>query len=131
MERAVQNAAAIAKHLEGHRGVRAVHHASLDSHPQREIAERYFGGRGPAILAFDLEDEAAAATFVSRLRFIRYAPSLGDIATIGLHPATTSHRQLSAEEQSELGITPGTVRLSVGIEAADDLLKELDHALAG
>ncbi len=131
MEHAVQNAAAIARMLEAHPKVRRVHHASLQSHPQREIAERFFDGRGPAILAFDLESEQAAEQFVARLRWIRYAPSLGDVATILLHPATTSHRQLSPEEQARLGITPGTVRLSVGIEAEEDLVEELSHGLAG
>ncbi len=131
MERAVENAAQIAKHLASHPKVRKVHHASLGTHPDRALAERYFAGRGPAILAFDLADEAQAEKFVSRLAWIRYAPSLGDVATILLHPATTSHRQLSAQELAELGITPGTVRLSVGIEATQDLLAEIDRGLAG
>ena len=131
MERAVTNAAAIARHLAAHPQVLRVHHASLAGHPDRPLAERYLGGRGPAILAFDLASEAAAAQFVSRLQWIRYAPSLGDVATILLHPATTSHRQLSAQELAEIGITPGTIRLSVGIEAAEDILAELDHGLAG
>lgn len=130
MERAMESAAQLARHLEGHPNVLRVHHASLDSHPDRELAVRDLGGCGPAILAFDLEDLAAASRFVQRARLIRYAPSLGDVATIMLHPATTSHRQLPVDEQRELGITPGTIRLSVGIEAIEDLVADIDQALA-
>lgn len=130
MERAMSNAAALARHLERHPKVRRVHHASLESHPDREIAVRDLAGRGPAILAFDLDDVAAAGRFVERTELIRYAPSLGDVATIMLHPATTSHRQLPEEEKRKLGIAPGTIRLSVGIEAIEDLLADVDRALA-
>jgi len=129
MERAVANARGVAAFLAGRPEVERVHHASLPGHQDRELARRYLSGQGPAILAFDLADEAAAAAFISRLRLIRYAPSLGDVSTIVLHPATTSHRQLDEAEQRRLGILPGTVRLSLGLERLKDLEEELAHAL--
>jgi len=130
MQQAIENAACVARFLAQHPAVRRVHHPSLASNPYHGLAERQFSGRGPAILAFDLADLAAASRFVDRLTLIQYAPSLGDVATTILHPATTSHRQLAASELEHLGITPGTIRLSLGIEAAEDLIAELDHALA-
>ena len=130
MERAVHNAKGVAAFLAGRPEVLRVHHASLPGHPDQELARRFLSGEGPAILAFDLRDEAAAARFIERLRLIRYAPSLGDVSTIVLHPATTSHRQLPPLEQERLGILPGTIRLSLGIERLEDLQEELSRALA-
>ena len=130
MERAVQNAASVAAFLAQHPKVLRVHHPSLPGHPDQALAGRFLAGQAPAILAFDLEDEAAAEAFIERLELIRYAPSLGDVSTIVLHPATTSHRQLPADEQRRLGILPGTIRLSLGIERLDDLKEELSRALA-
>lgn len=130
MDRAVRNAAALADYLAGRKEVVRVHHASREDHPDRALAVRYLGGQGPAILAFDLKDLDAASRFVARTRLIRYAPSLGDVATIMLHPATTSHRALPEEEKQRLGITPGTIRLSVGIEAVEDLIADIDGALS-
>ncbi len=130
MQRAVENARGVAEFLAGRKEVLRVHHASLPGHGDHELAGRFLSGEGPAILAFDLRDEAAAARFVERLEMIRYAPSLGDVSTIVLHPATTSHRQLEPLEQERLGILSGTIRLSVGIERLEDLLEELGHALA-
>ncbi len=130
MERAVANARGVARFLGEHESVLRVHHASVPGHKDQELARRFLSGEGPAILAFDLEDEAAAARFIERLRLIRYAPSLGDVSTIVLHPATTSHRQLARSEQERLGILPGTIRLSLGIERLEDLTAELGHALA-
>lgn len=129
MERAVANAEGVAQFLSGRKEVLRVHHASIRGHQDQELAKRFLSGKGPAILAFDLLDEAAAARFIERLELIRYAPSLGDVSTIVLHPATTSHRQLDPKEQQRLGILPGTIRLSLGIERLEDLLTEISHAL--
>ncbi len=129
MQRAVDNARGVAGFLAGRKEVLRVHHASLSGHGDHALAARFLSGEGPAILAFDLRDEAAAARFIERLEMIRYAPSLGDVSTIVLHPATTSHRQLERAEQQRLGILPGTIRLSLGIERLEDLLAELAHAL--
>ena len=129
MERAVANTRGIAQYLAGHAAVQRVHHASVPGHADRELAQRFLSGEGPAILAFDLDGEERAARFIERLELIRYAPSLGDVSTIVLHPATTSHRQLTPAQQGRLGILPGTIRLSVGIERLEDLIAELEHAL--
>jgi cystathionine beta-lyase/cystathionine gamma-synthase len=129
MERAVGNAKGVARFLAQQRAVQRVHHPSVPGHPDADLSRRYLSGEGPAILAFDLDGEAAAARFIERLRLIRYAPSLGDVSTIVLHPATTSHRQLGSAEKERLGILPGTIRLSLGIERLEDLVAELGHAL--
>jgi methionine-gamma-lyase len=107
-----------------------VHYPGLPSHPQHDLATKLFGGGFGGMLAFELAGGAAAVErFFGGLRGIEFAPSFGDVTTTWSYPTRTSHRPLSAEEQAELGIDAGLVRLSVGIEDVEDLRDGLAAAL--
>ena len=123
-------AEALASLLEGHPEVRWVRHPSLASHPQAELARRQLKVSG-GLVAFDLAGGAAAArTFVEALRICRSAPSLGGPETLLTHPASTSHAGLDPEQLAEVGISPGTLRLSAGLEDTADLVADIAAALA-
>jgi cystathionine beta-lyase/cystathionine gamma-synthase len=133
MERHCTNAAAIAIHLAGHSRVRQVHYPGLVSHPQHVLAARLFDGRGfGGVVSFAIRDAGAAevARFMDALRLFVPAPTMGDVYSLALYPARSSHRGLTPEERAALGIGDDLVRLSVGIEGLEDLLTDLDQALA-
>jgi methionine-gamma-lyase len=129
MERHCANARLLATRLAGHPAVAAVHWPGLPSHPSYELAGKLlpdFGG----VFAFDLAGgRAAGEKFMSSVRLALLAPSLGGVETLILHPATTSHRALSAAELARHGIGEGTVRVAVGIEHAEDLWADFEQAL--
>ena len=125
MERAEANATALAAKLQAHRAVRTVHHPSLGADA---FFREDFIGPG-SVLAFDLGSLGKASLFLKSLHLIALAPSLGDVTTTVSHPGLTSHRGLSEEERATLGITPGLIRLSVGIEDVSDLWADLVSAL--
>lgn len=130
MERLCANASTVARRLASDERVADVHHPSLDTHPQHDLAGRMFGGRGyGGIVAVDLRDRGRAARFADACELFLRAASLGGTRSLVMHPASTSHRQLDDEALRAAGIGPGLVRLSVGIEDEDDLLADLDHAL--
>ncbi|HAI20630.1 MAG TPA: hypothetical protein DCM14_01800, partial [Clostridiales bacterium UBA8153] len=130
MERACTNALTLARYLEEHPQVQKVHYPGLPSHPGHRLAGRLFGGQYGAMLAFELKGgEPAAAALVRGLRLVRLVPSLGDVATAISHPAKTSHRGLTPQEREAAGIGPELIRVSVGIEAIDDLLEDMERAL--
>jgi cystathionine gamma-synthase len=130
MERACNNAVAVARFLQAHRNVRHVFYPGLDSHPQHELVRRTMNGNGGAMLSFDMKgDIKTAEMFVKKLEMIRFAPSFGGLTTTISHPAKTSHRSLSSSQRSEVGITDTLMRLSIGIEDADDIIRDLDNAL--
>ncbi|MHC5021517.1 MAG: trans-sulfuration enzyme family protein [Planctomycetota bacterium] len=130
-ERMAANTQAVAEALAAHPMVSSVHWCGLPDHPGHTIAReqmRHFG----SLLAFDVAgtgDAAAAARVLDALRVIAIAPSLGGVESVAVLPAVTSHAALSDAERTAIGITPSTVRLSVGIEAADDLVNDLRLAL--
>lgn len=129
IQRACENAATLAGRLAEHPAVEAVHYPGLTSHPSHGIAARVLSGFG-GTLAFDLAaGPTAARTFMTNLKLIAIAGSLGGVNTFAMHPATSTHRHLSAEELAPIGIGQHTVRLAVGIEHADDLWADLDNAL--
>jgi len=131
MERACASALILARYLEGHPRVQKVHYPGLLSHPGHGLAGRLLGGKYGAMLAFELKGgEEAAAALVRGFRLVRLVPSLGDVATTISHPAKTSHRGLSPQQREAAGIGPGLIRVSVGIEAVDDLLEDMDRALS-
>jgi O-acetylhomoserine (thiol)-lyase len=131
MERHVTNAQAIAEWLERHPGVSRVRYAGLATSPYRELAERYLPKGAGSIFAVDLEGgRDAARTFVEKLQIWSHLANVGDAKSLVIHPASTTHRQLSDDELVGAGIEPGTVRLSVGIETVDDLMWDLEQALA-
>jgi len=131
MERASANAQVVAEFLAGRREVVAVHYPGLPSHPHHQRARALLRNGIGAMIAFELRGgEPAASAFVRGLHRIALAPSLADVSTTISHPAKTSHRGYSAEQREEIGIGPGLIRLSVGIEHVDDIVEDLAHGLA-
>jgi cystathionine beta-lyase/cystathionine gamma-synthase len=129
MERHNANGMAIAKFLETHAKVKRVIYPGLPSHPQHDIARRQQRGFG-AMLSFDLGALEAARTLLNHVRLCSLAESLGGVETLISHPALMTHASMPAEVRQQIGITDGLVRLSVGIEDAEDLIADLDQALA-
>ena len=130
IERQSANALALAGFLETHGAVSRVYYPGLASHPQRELAKRLMAGPTGPMLSFDLAGGALAVErFMTRARLMEFAPSFGDVATTWTYPARTSHRRVSDEVKAEMGIGPGLIRLSVGLEKADDLIADLEEAL--
>ena len=130
MERHSANALELARFLAERPEVQRVHYPGLPAHPQHDLALRLFPGGFGGMLAFELRGGAQAVErFFAALPLIEFAPSFGDVTTTWSYPARTSHRPLSAAEQAKLGIDPGLVRLSVGIEDVDDLREALEAAL--
>lgn len=123
------NALILAERLGTHPQVRAVHYPGLPSHPDHDRARRLLSGGFGTIVTIDLGGRAEADGFIQRLEHIPFAPSLGDVTTTLSHPATTSHRGQSTDLWQRQGITPGLVRLSIGLEHPDDLWNELSRAL--
>ena len=130
MARSSSNALEVARYLEGHAKVAVAHYPGLDSHPDHAVAERMLENGSGAMVSFEVVNGAEGASRLFRnLGFIKYAPSLGDVGTTVSHPAKTSHRGFSPVERTAQGIGDGLVRLSVGIESANDVITELDRAL--
>ena len=131
VERACENAVAAAKYLSDHPKISAVHYPGLPSHPQHQLAKDTLGGRFGWMVTFELAGGgSAASSFVRGLDMIKLAPSLGEARTTISHPAKTSHRSLSGDEQAALGINDGLIRMSCGIESAPDIVADLEPALA-
>ena len=133
MERHCQNALALARHLKAHPKVGWVHFAGLEGDRDYELAQRYMDGGIPASLfSFGVKGgREACARFMDRLRLIKRLVNIGDAKTLACHPATTTHRQLTDEELKTAGVSADLIRLCVGIEHVDDLIADLDQALAG
>ncbi len=132
VERQCSSAALIARHLSFHKKVSRVFYPGLRGDPGHALAQDLFGGRFGAIIAFELRDveRADVLRFMERLELIFPAPTLGDVATLISYPAQSSHRGLTRAERAELGISDGLVRLSIGIEDINDLIVDLEQALA-
>jgi O-acetylhomoserine (thiol)-lyase len=126
MERHVQNAKEIAAWLEKHPSVEKVNFAALASSPWHELANKYAPKGSGAVLSFELKGGVAAGRkFVESLKLFSHVANIGDVRSLVIHPATTTHSQLSTEEQLAAGVTPGLVRLSLGIENVADLKADL------
>ena len=131
VERQTASAAKIADFLAERSAVERVMYPGRADHPQRAIAEKQMEAGGP-LVAFDLRaDKEATFRFMDALRVIKISNNLGDAKSLIAHPATTTHQRLTDEAKAELGIKPGTVRLSVGLEHPDDLISDLAQALSG
>ncbi len=127
------NALRIAHWLAEHPKVERVHYPGLTNHPQHDVASRLFQGRGfGGMLSFEMKEAGREAVFrfMDSLTLCLPATTLGDIYTLVLHPASTSHRTLSSEERAKAGIKEGLVRISAGIEDVNDILSDLDRAFA-
>jgi O-acetylhomoserine (thiol)-lyase len=135
MDRHVSNALAIARFLEGHPSVERVHYAGLTSHPHYDLAKKYLPKGPGAVMAFEIKAEssdgrAAGKRFIESLQLFSHLANVGDAKSLVIHPASTTHQQLSDDELVACGITASTIRLSVGLETTEDLMWDLDQALA-
>jgi O-acetylhomoserine (thiol)-lyase len=130
MERHVANALAVARYLEQHPAVRRVSYPGLESSPYRQLVERYLPRGAGAVFSFDLDGgREEGKRFIEELQLWSHLANVGDAKSLVIHPATTTHRQLNDEELLAAGITPGTIRLSVGLETVDDLIWDLERGL--
>jgi O-acetylhomoserine (thiol)-lyase len=131
MDRICANTIKIARHLKAHPKVRWVNYAGLDDSPSKPLVDRYMGGRASGILTFGVEGgREAGARVQDAFKLFTRLVNIGDAKSLACHPASTTHRQLSPEELARAGVTEDTVRLSIGIEHVDDLVEDLDQALA-
>lgn len=131
MERHVVNAQKVATWLEAHEGVESVSYAGLESSPWLERAQKYVPGGAGSILGFVLDGGSEAGqAFVDALSLHSNVANIGDVRSLVIHPASTTHAQLSPEEQLAAGVAPGFVRLSVGLEHIDDILADLELGFA-
>lgn len=130
LERHSENALKVAKFLEQHELVDWVHYAGLPSHPSYSLAKKYLPKGQGAILTFGVRGgKNAAAKLIDSVQLFSHLANIGDSKSLIIHPASTTHQQLSEDEQKASGVTPELIRLSVGTEAIDDLLEDLDYAL--
>ena len=131
MPRHCENALAVARFLEAHPAVSWVNYPGLESHPDYARAQRYLPAGQGAILGFGIKGGAAAgAKFIDSVKLASHLANIGDAKTLVIHPASTTHQQLSDEEQLAAGVTPDFIRVSVGIEDVKDIIADLDQALA-
>ena len=130
MERHCENALAVAKHLKNHPKVEWVRFPGLPDDPNFELNKKYLRGKGGSMVVFGIKGGNAAGTkFIESLKLFSHLANVGDAKSLAIHPATTTHSQLTPEQQAAGGITPELVRLPVGIEHIDDILADLDQAL--
>ncbi len=126
----VKSAALVAEFLEAHPKISVVRYPGLKSHPQHSLAMQQMNNQGGSMLGCEVVGgQDAAFALMNKLRVIDISNNLGDSKSLITHPASSTHRRLSPEVQAEMGITPGVLRLSVGLEAATDLIKDLEAAL--
>ena len=131
MERHVENAAGVARFLQQHPAVERVRYAGLPESPYRPLVEKYLPKGAGAVFAFDLQGgREAGQRFIESLRLWSHLANVGDAKSLVIHPASTTHRQLSDDELVAAGISGGTIRLSVGLETLEDLLWDLERGLA-
>jgi O-acetylhomoserine (thiol)-lyase len=131
MDRHCDNAQAVAEYLQGHDKVEWVRYAGLSDHPDHELLQRYCNGKAAGILSFGIKGGAeAGARFIDALNLITRLVNIGDAKSLACHPATTTHRQLNEEELEKAGVSSDLVRLSIGLEHIDDLLEDIEQALA-
>ncbi len=131
MERHTDNALAVAKYLESHAQVDWVSYPGLESSPYYELAQKYTGGRPSALLTFGIKGGFdAGVKFYDALNIFKRLVNIGDAKSLAAHPASTTHRQLTPEEQLQSGVTPDTIRLCVGLEHIDDIIEDLEQAMA-
>jgi O-acetylhomoserine (thiol)-lyase len=130
MDRHCSNALAVAQHLEQHPKVAWVNYPSLPNHPENTLAKKYMPKGAGAVLSFGVKGGATAGqTFIENVEFLSHLANVGDAKTLVIHPASTTHRQLSEEQQIAAGVPPDLIRVSVGLETLEDILWDIDQAL--
>lgn len=131
VERHVENARRVAEHLARHDRVAWVNYVGFPEHPHHALAQKYFGGKACSLITFGAEGGfEGGKRFYDALRLVKRLVNLGDAKSLACHPASTTHRQMSPAEQVRAGVRPEMIRLSVGIEHADDIIADLDQALS-
>jgi O-acetylhomoserine (thiol)-lyase len=131
VERHVENATKVATFLRNDPRVDWTNYAGFPDSPYYALAQKYFNGRGSSLLSFGIRGGFEAGTrFYNALNLFKRLVNIGDAKSLACHPASTTHRQMSPEEQRKAGVRPGTIRLSIGIEHIDDIIADLDQALA-
>ncbi|MDF0378438.1 aminotransferase class I/II-fold pyridoxal phosphate-dependent enzyme [Methylophilus sp. YYY-1] len=131
IERHSTNALAVANYLKQHPKVKWVRYAGLADHPDHSLVKKYLNGHASGILSFGVQDGREGGTrFIDALQLFTRLVNIGDAKSLACHPATTTHRQLNAEELARAGVSEDMVRLSVGIEHIDDLIADLEQALS-
>ncbi|RCX33588.1 bifunctional O-acetylhomoserine aminocarboxypropyltransferase/cysteine synthase [Thioalbus denitrificans] len=131
MDRICENSLAVARYLQEHPKVAWVNYAGLPEHPDHALVQKYMGGRASSIINFGIKGgRDAGADFIDALNLVVRLVNIGDAKSLACHPATTTHRQLNPEELARAGVTEDMVRLSIGIEHIDDIIRDLDQALA-
>jgi O-acetylhomoserine (thiol)-lyase len=130
MEKHVKNTQAAAEFLEKHPKVTWVKYPGLKSHPDYNLAKKYLPKGSGAILGFGVKGGLEAGRhFIDNLKLFSHLANVGDAKSLAIHPASTTHSQLSEKEQFEAGVTPDFIRLSIGTEDIDDILWDIDQAL--
>ena len=130
MERATSNGQKLAEYLEAHPLVEKVNYAGLPSNKYYELAKKYLKNGAGGMLSIEIKGgKEAAAKFINALKLLSHVANVGDSKTLAIHPASTTHEQLSEEEQKRSGVTPGMVRISTGIEHIDDIIADITQAL--
>jgi O-acetylhomoserine (thiol)-lyase len=131
MQRHCENALTIARFLENHPAVSWVNYPGLPSHPTHALAKKYLSHGFGGIMGFGIKGGAPAGIkFINAVELLSHLANIGDAKTLVIHPASTTHQQLSPEEQVASGVTPDFIRLSVGLETVDDIIADIDQALA-
>ena len=130
MERHCNNAVAVAQYLQQHAKIESVSYGGLPDDPYHALAQKYCGGKPASLLTFEIDGGfERAVKFYDSLELFKRLVNIGDAKSLACHPASTTHRQLSEEEQTKAGVTPGMIRLCVGIEHLDDIIEDLEQAL--
>ena len=130
MERTLSNTLTVAEYLEAHASIEKVNYPGLKSSPYYDLAQKYLVNGAGGVITFEIKGGVEAGkNFINKLELISHLANVGDAKTLAIHPASTTHDQLSAEEQLKSGVTPGMVRLSVGIEHIDDIIADINQAL--
>jgi O-acetylhomoserine (thiol)-lyase len=130
MDRHLSNALAVAQHLEQHKRVKWVKYPTLPSSPYHSLAKKYLPKGAGAVFSFGIQGGyEAGRTFIDNVKLFSHLANVGDARSLVIHPASTTHQQMNASEQEAAGVTPDTVRLSIGLEDIEDILRDLDQAL--
>ncbi len=129
VERHAENTKKVVEYLSNHPKVLKVNHPSLPDHPDHELYKKYFPNGGGSIFTFDIDGgEKDARDFIDRLQIFSLLANVADVKSLVIHPASTTHSQLTAEELLDQGINPNTIRLSIGTESVDDIIADLEQA---
>ena len=131
LERHAENTKKVVEYLSAHPQVEKVNHPSLADHPDHKLYEKYFPNGGASIFTFEIKGgQEEAQKFIDSLELFSLLANVADVKSLVIHPATTTHAQMTAEEQEDAGILPNTVRLSIGTEHIDDIIEDLEQAFA-